>query len=669
MPATFDSRRLRIIAATDARFKTQMRAIANNIAALIQRAATGRTAGQEAIIPNTQAARVDLKAAIWEAVLKPYFIGPGSDALKGAEAQSPFAQLLMDGIKAVTRLAAQRQIAMIKAVVKDPVVIAYLTGPRPTAPITEIEAKYDPAHLFVDPNGYRLSDRVWQNSIFVRAQVDRLLDYEIGQGTSAVHIAGLLENFLTPDAAVSRTNKPYGKEGSFAARRLARTEITAAAGRATVVASQANPFVGGIRWALSGSHREADQCDENAHGGPNGDGVYAPASVPDYPNHPHCLCNLQPVAAQAMGDFVKDLRAQIDRQAAGVPTEIRVQVLKGMFGEDFMSRGLVNGDFQDALGKLTITRPGNLGRIGAERSPIVRPPAPPPPAKPYDLSAGAAVRVEIVETLTRLDAELEQIAIDRNELENKITARHQDYRARMAAPGVSLDEQERLLYELFALNNGDREASNALYDRTFKRRQTAALDILSLPNAERAQVRLRESSQFAGKAGVKDLRARAKTAEDFVNAVTANTAGGELGVRMELDTTGRASANRGVILIEMKEPIKTIVHEIGHTIEFQRGPAFRDKRIAWFDDRTKGDPVERLVDIYPGHGYRDNEVVKRDRFGHAYIGKLYPQDAGFNSCSEVVSMGIEELYKDPFSFAKRDANYFEFIVSYLRGTL
>src|SRR5690606_14807505 len=176
---------------------------------------------------------------------------------------------------------------------EDPLIARTLAGARfgDAAQLVRPRGVYDPWHLWVDPNGYRLSDRVWRTAVDVRSRVDRLLDTEIARGTSAVDIADLLEDFLTPGARRIRTNTPYGQEGSYAARRLARTEITAAAGRATVNAAHANPFVEGLQWRLSASHPRIDICDEYARGGPNGDGIYAVGDAPPYPAHPQCICS------------------------------------------------------------------------------------------------------------------------------------------------------------------------------------------------------------------------------------------------------------------------------------------------------------------------------------------------------------------------------------------
>jgi hypothetical protein len=343
MAATYDSQRLRQLRQMDQRLTAEHRALARNVAALVQLSAVNR-AGQDATVPNTARARADLKSAIWQRVVKPYYIGGSDDAFRDEQPASPYARLLYDGVSGAVRIQVERQAKLLSQQVKDRNVLAWLTGQRPRI-ITEQRGIYEPFHRWVDPNGYRLSDRVWTAAIDVRTRIDRLLDYEIGRGTSATRIASLLEDYLTPGAALIHTNTPYGKEGSFAARRLARTEITAASGRATVNASIANPFVQGIRWALSASHRpeKADQCDYNAHGGINGDGVYTPDSVPRYPNHPHCMCALVPVPAGDTAALVEQLRTEIRQNSR------RARALQGLLNVEFLHQAIMTGLISDLL--------------------------------------------------------------------------------------------------------------------------------------------------------------------------------------------------------------------------------------------------------------------------------------------------------------------------------
>jgi len=345
MPRTYDSQRLRIQQQVEQRLDAEHATLARAIIGLVLRSATGRNAEGVPIIPLSLTARDALKMAIWAQVLKPFYIGNGIEPLLGTQPQSPYTRLMVESIAAVTRVQVARQTAIVTGALatRAPDVVRWLTGPRPLR-INELSAQYDPFHRFVDPNGYRLSDRIWRTSIDVRSRVDRLLDYHISRGTSAVDIADLLEPFLTRGGLRSRTVTPYGTEGSYSARRLARTEITAASGRATVNSSVANPFVTGVRWVLSRSHRDIDECDYNARGGPNGDGIYAPDDVPTYPNHPNELCTLAPVATGSVSDLIDDMRVDI---VAGR------NALQGILNVEWLTQAIMAGFLDESLARVS----------------------------------------------------------------------------------------------------------------------------------------------------------------------------------------------------------------------------------------------------------------------------------------------------------------------------
>jgi hypothetical protein len=344
--STFRSRQLRHERAFAQRFTREQATLAREAGSFVLRYATALNEVGERAVPNRRAVREELKRLVWSQLVKPYFVGRGDDPFFDDLPQSPYARLLADGVAGSARLAAERQQALLRQIVRDPAVYAWLTGPRPPERATEQRGAYDPWHRWVDPNGYRLSDRVWRAGIDQRARIDALLDYHIARGTAAVDIARELEAYLTPGAAVASTRTPYGREGSYAARRLARTEITATAGRATVNAAQANPFVGGVRWALSLSHSKADICDDHARGGPEGDGIYPPDEVPDYPAHPHDLCSLQPVAAADTRQLVADFRAEM---RAAAP---RALLLQGLFDVATLTRAILSGFIGEVIARL-----------------------------------------------------------------------------------------------------------------------------------------------------------------------------------------------------------------------------------------------------------------------------------------------------------------------------
>ena len=105
-------------------------------------------------------------------------------------------------------------------------------------------ARYDTMHIWVDPKGYTLSQRIWRTGSETRLRLETMVSDLIAQGKGARERARAVEQFLIPGRAPLRTRRPYGSDASFDAMRLARTEIAAAANRAAYAAAVANPYVG-----------------------------------------------------------------------------------------------------------------------------------------------------------------------------------------------------------------------------------------------------------------------------------------------------------------------------------------------------------------------------------------------------------------------------------------
>ncbi len=60
-------------------------------------------------------------------------------------------------------------------------------------------------------------------------------------------------------------------------------------------------------------------------------------------------------------------------------------------------------------------------------------------------------------------------------------------------------------------------------------------------------------------------------------------------------------------------------------------------------------------------------MTRPDHFFHPYCGKKYERNGIVTT--EILSMGAERLYNDPIAFFNEDQDYFNFIVTTLRGTL
>ncbi len=209
----------------------------------------------------------------------------------------------------------------------------------------------------VDPNGLRLSNRIWKAA---RRNQDVLRDLvvdAVARGRDSVALARDLEQYLkrrTPAAAfpnmMRRMGRRIPKDLSYEALRLARTEMTAAFGEGTIAAGAVAPSYLGIKWVLSGAHPEPDVCDERARGGPNGNGVYPKGQEPAYPAHPNDLCSLIPQHEEPK-DFVERLRKWRDNPASDPALED--------WYNNIYSQGLVPGGLtgSPAITALTATPP------------------------------------------------------------------------------------------------------------------------------------------------------------------------------------------------------------------------------------------------------------------------------------------------------------------------
>jgi len=128
---------------------------------------------------------------------------------------------------------------------------------------------------------------------------------------------------------------------------------------------------------------------------------------------------------------------------------------------------------------------------------------------------------------------------------------------------------------------------------------------------------------------------------------------------------GRAFYYRGDVYLGKWDPYhtantvnKNVIHELGHFIEDQSGGVHRSV-MEFYSKRTKGCPLEWL-----GSGYRTDELTRKDKFIDAYMGKDYKGQA-----SEILSMGLQYFYDDPYKLAIKDPEYFNFIYKIVRGAL
>lgn len=144
-----------------------------------------------------------------------------------------------------------------------------------------------------------LSSRVWKNIALHNGRVDQVIAKALLRGLTAQELAALVRDYIHPNVRGGV---------SYAAMRLARTEINNAFHQTAIRYTREMPWVEGYEWHLSSSHPKADTCNDLAErNGGLGRGTYSKTNVPAKP-HPQCLCYVTPTTVDN-ARFYRNLRA------------------------------------------------------------------------------------------------------------------------------------------------------------------------------------------------------------------------------------------------------------------------------------------------------------------------------------------------------------------------
>lgn len=165
-----------------------------------------------------------------------------------------------------------------------------------------------------DADAIPLSEAVYKSKAWSEGKVQQEVQRGIALQMSAAQVAERVRGLINP-------NVPGGV--SYAANRLARTEINNAFHRAQIDRRSSEPWTRGMKWHLSGSHPVPDECNtyaEKQHYVGGAAGVFRPNEVPGKP-HPNCLCFLTTVTVdedEFVDAFVKGKYSDyMDREIYG----------------------------------------------------------------------------------------------------------------------------------------------------------------------------------------------------------------------------------------------------------------------------------------------------------------------------------------------------------------
>jgi SPP1 gp7 family putative phage head morphogenesis protein len=151
---------------------------------------------------------------------------------------------------------------------------------------------------------------------------------------------------------------------------------------------------------------------------------------------------------------------------------------------------------------------------------------------------------------------------------------------------------------------------------------------------------------------------------DFFNRVMVQELRESLpNIQIEELTSRRAYTREGAnkIWLGHDSETDTVIHEIGHNFEFNH-VYMRESAYRHLLERTKGEKEQLLRDLTGNDNYALDEVAKKDTFFNPYVGKIYPDKS-----TEITSMALQYLYKDPEYLYDKDPELFSWIVNAVRG--
>jgi len=338
MTTTYRSRFLRVMRDNEER----MSALFEGLAAFAVSRVL-RTADEEGQIPRS--AMYDLQREIGDRIMRT-FLSPGREGQlapfevlpdRSVYPLSSYMRALWTGITEAMQIPVEQHAAIMERRLPADLKLQLKAGraseqgevftPNPLA-------QYDAPHLWLDPNGHDLSDRIWRTANNTRRRMDMMLEDYITRGRGALPLAKDIEQFLQPGRQLIRTKTPYGTDVSYDAMRLARTEISRAHAQAHEASARANPFVVALRWRLSPQHPCCDVCDTL-------DGKEFPLDdLPALPAHPQCLCRWENVMTEDRDEILQIVRNELNQAAAIITPLLVKQFLNRLLKGPVVTRAL-----------------------------------------------------------------------------------------------------------------------------------------------------------------------------------------------------------------------------------------------------------------------------------------------------------------------------------------
>lgn len=377
-----------------------------------------------------------------------------------------------------------------------------------------------------------------------------------------------------------------------------------------------------------------------------------------FDTHPNCRCTLVPdlgTKVETGDDLFEELS---DGQRLTILGKGRAELYKtGKFRlSDFV--GERDGEF----GKVRFLKRLDSFSSGKTSKPLLKPK---PVAKPApktvtkDLSA-KEIRGEIAEIELRYKAKFE-------EFDQKLLSLREASSREYRLNGFSARMKE--------FSDEAREISNRR--EGFRRAQLGEIrKLLAVQNP--GKIAVKQMSRFNA---VEELRI--SQAVDWIESIIDRSLFDKRTIYFKKTRSRRSHCDFDEVSLTKLAPVESIVHEIGHAFEMAGGKtdgAILARVEKFYARRTAGEKSQFLRDL-TGQSDYGKEKTKPDKFFSPYCGKTYHGAYSWNKktrkweprtdkkllATEIVSMGLEEIFTNPIDFAKSDPDYFDFMINLMRG--
>ena len=524
------------------------------------------------------------------------------------------------------------------------------------------------------------------------------------QVNGSVHRA-IREGLVTSPQEMKRLKSLF-----YDARRIAVTEINTAYFEADRLSAHESDVVGFVKWQVSGRHyglkSSPDICTyyhEADHG--HGKGIFIPDQAPPRP-HPFCACMLipqvrpvdewddpKPQIVKPGRVNQKEMKRVLERHAkaveatGGTPRNLTKKFVK-------RQTALANDGMQGAY---QVAKTGKL-RKKPERSPVKRKPAnvfpkpqpvgvgppslPPPPEKPKakkqkpePIKASLKAKVTKGNPFLNKDGSWKKGA---DVVQEMIEFQKRNVKALLQAQGEQAeaikkyneqldDQSDKDLVKKLKKEAQQKQESLDKAIETLGKEDTLVSEWLKFGNPSKVKAKFVDpddnASSFVGELTreEKDLiEANVKLFAEFI---------GEGLIDNEEIEFMDHRADRGYFDIRTRKiavsgnkhrlPF-TVLHESSHVLEYNNKEYFK-KVVAYLKKRTKGKRIRTI----PGYKREKGYNMDSDSSVNPYTWKSY-QRAGFHFATELTSMTIENMLKNPIKWAKDDPDLFAFIYDLLR---